>query len=69
MMRWKRKIKGKKKMNSVNEGRKVDEDEAKKENGETNKWGAKILAPTLKFCQELSQTKKKKRDEISFGMD
>ena len=37
------------------------EDEAKKENGETNKWGAKILAPTLKFCQELSQTKKKKR--------
>ena len=30
----KKKIKGKKKMNSVNEGRKVDEDEAKKEKNE-----------------------------------
>ena len=41
----KKKIKGKKKMNSVNEGRKVDEDEAKKE--KMNKQG-RILAPTLK---------------------
>ena len=34
MVKWRRKIKGKKKMNSVNRGRKVDEDEAKKEKRE-----------------------------------
>ena len=45
MVKWRRKIKGKKKMNSVNRGRKVDEDEAKKE--KMNKQG-RILAPTLK---------------------
>ena len=34
MVKWRRKIKGKKKMNSANRGRKVDEDEAKKEKRE-----------------------------------
>ena len=41
-----RKIKGKKKMNSVNGGREVDEDEAKrKKKGETKKWGGQNFSP------------------------
>ena len=43
-------------MNSVNGEREVDEDEAKrKKKGERKKWGAKILALTLKLSQKLSQ--------------
>ena len=67
------------KMNSVKGGREVGEDEAKKGKRETQRsGGGKILAPTLKLIQELSQfnqtglisvNPKKKNDEISFGMD
>ena len=45
----KKKIKGKKKVNSVNEGRKVDEDEAKKEKREKHgSGGPKFQPPRLK---------------------
>ena len=46
MVRWRRKIKGKKKANSANGGRKVDGRWSKKEKRETRKWGAKISALT-----------------------
>ena len=52
----------------------------KREKGRNKEVGGKISAPTLKLIQELSQLnqtrlisvnpkKKKKNDEISFGMD
>ena len=61
-----RKIKGKKKMNSVNGGRKFDEDEAKKEKREKQRSGGhKFWPPHLNSVNP----QKKKYDEISFGMD
>ena len=44
MVRWRRKSKGKKRVNSDNEGREVDKDEKKKRKRERDKgkWGAKI---------------------------
>ena len=51
----KKKIKGKKKMNSVNEGRKVDEDEAKRKKGRNKEVRDQNFNPTLKLSQEQSQ--------------
>ena len=56
MMRWRRKIKGKKNVNSANGGRKVNKRWSKKEKRETKKWGGlNFRPPHLK----LSQPKKK----------
>ena len=46
MVRWRRNSKEKKRVNSDNGGREVDEDEAKrKKKGETKKWGGQNFSP------------------------
>ena len=45
MVKWRRKIKGKKTMNSVNRGRKVDEDEAKRKKGRNKEVGDQNFGP------------------------
>ena len=56
MVRWRRKIKGKKRMNSVNGGREVDEKWSKKEKGERQgSGGPKFWPAHLKLSQKLSQ--------------
>ena len=68
-----------KKMNSVNGGREVGEDEAKKGKREKQRsGGAKFRPPHLNSAKSWvnsikpgwsQSTQKKKNDEISFGMD
>ena len=55
MMKWRRKIKGKKEMNSDNGGGEIKKDEAKRKKERNKEWGAKISAPTLKAQPKLSQ--------------
>ena len=61
MMKWRRKIKGKKKVNNANGGgKKLMENEAKKQKErETMKWRAKISAPTLFNSPKAKSTQKK----------
>ena len=70
MVRWRRKIKVKKKMNSVNGGREVDERWNKKEKKERDKdVRGQNLGPTLKTQPkaELTQsTQKKKKNNNHF---
>ena len=55
MMKWRRKIKGKKEMNSDNGGGEIKKDEAKRKKERNKEWGAKILAqfwpPHLRLSQ------------------
>ena len=60
MLRWRTKIKGKKKVNSANGGREVDGRWSKKGKEKRQRSGGpKFWPPHLKLSQKLSQPKKK----------
>ena len=65
IVNWRRKIKWRKKMNSVNSGRKVMKEEAKKKKRKTRQMGGQNSTPTLKTQQVAKSTQSNWVDSIN----
>ena len=64
MVRWRRKIKGKKKVNSVNRGREVDKRWSKKEKGRNKEVGGQNFGPHTKNSAKSWVNQKKERKNL-----
>ena len=68
MVRWRRKSKGKKRVNSDNGGREVEKDEKKGKRERQRKVGGQNSPLTLKLRLRLSKPKKKKLSFLKFSI-